>query len=288
MSKSLFLTVTTSIIFSLMPVAASAEVLPGGFLIGAAASTGSTTATLAFTSPISRNGEKVLSYSVRSYPEGGVGTLEQSGSGIIPVTNLVASTWYSFRIFAAFDSGITVISELSNSITTDGAQPTATATQPINKLILAKNPLTTTFDVKLESLNEKIAPLVSVSVPPGTLTSNLTLTLAPIVSAAQVSAGEIFVTLSGTDKGGRLVKKITKPLTLDLGVTTPGTAAIYSADSRNWVEVPLITQPGLSDAASMGYSINKENHLIILTRNLISYGVKRVQASLMISSIDFA
>ena len=84
-------------------------------------STSSTTADVSFTAPDSDGGATINSYTATSSPGGITGTVEQSGSGIIPVTGLQPGTSYTFTVVATNSVGDSLPSTASNSITTTGA-----------------------------------------------------------------------------------------------------------------------------------------------------------------------
>ena len=84
-------------------------------------STSSTTADVSFTAPDSDGGATINSYTATSSPGGITGTVEQSGSGIIPMTGLQPGTSYTFTVVATNSVGDSLPSTASNSITTTGA-----------------------------------------------------------------------------------------------------------------------------------------------------------------------
>ena len=96
--------------------------VPDAPTIGTATSTGSTTATVAFTQPANNGGSTITSYTATSSPSGITGTLNQAGSGTITVTGLAASTSYTFTVTATNAVGTSAASSASNSITTDVAR----------------------------------------------------------------------------------------------------------------------------------------------------------------------
>jgi alpha-tubulin suppressor-like RCC1 family protein len=96
--------------------------VPDAPTIGTATSTGSTTATVAFTQPANNGGSTITSYTATSSPSGITGTLNQAGSGTITVSGLAASTSYTFTVTATNAVGTSAASSASNSITTDVAR----------------------------------------------------------------------------------------------------------------------------------------------------------------------
>ena len=96
--------------------------VPDAPTIGTATSTGSTTATVAFTQPANNGGSTITSYTATSSPGGITGTLNQAGSGTITVTGLTSNTSYTFTVTATNAVGTSAASAASNSITTDVAR----------------------------------------------------------------------------------------------------------------------------------------------------------------------
>ena len=91
---------------------------PDAPTIGTANSTGTTTATVAFTAPASDGGSTILSYTATSNPGNLTATVTQAGSGTISMTGLSPSTSYTFTITALNLAGASSASAASNSITT--------------------------------------------------------------------------------------------------------------------------------------------------------------------------
>ena len=92
--------------------------VPDAPTIGTATSTGTTTATVAFTAPGSNGGSTILTYVATSSPGSITVTLTQAGSGTISITGLSATTSYTFTIIAHNALGNSVASGASNSMTT--------------------------------------------------------------------------------------------------------------------------------------------------------------------------
>ena len=92
---------------------------PGAPTIGAATSTGQTTATVAFTAPANTGGAAITTYTVTASPGGITAT---GSSSPITVTGLIAGTAYTFSITATNAAGLTSSSSSpSSSITTESA-----------------------------------------------------------------------------------------------------------------------------------------------------------------------
>jgi len=101
--------------------------LPGAPTIGAATAAGTSSATVAFTQPVSNGGSVITSYTATSNPSGITGTLVQAGSGTITVNGLASSTSYTFTVTATNANGSGFASAASNSITTSATTSTQRA-----------------------------------------------------------------------------------------------------------------------------------------------------------------
>ena len=93
-------------------------IVPDAPTIGTATSTGTTTATVAYTAPASNGGATITLYTATSSPGGVTGTLATAGSGTITVSGLSPSTSYTFTVKATNSVGQSAASAASNSITT--------------------------------------------------------------------------------------------------------------------------------------------------------------------------
>ena len=97
----------------------SPATVPGAPTIGTATAIGASTATIAFTAPVSNGGSPITLYTATSSPGGITGTLAQAGSGTITVTGLTAGgITYTFTVTATNAVGTGPASAASNSITT--------------------------------------------------------------------------------------------------------------------------------------------------------------------------
>jgi hypothetical protein len=107
------------------------DLAPGLPTIGVATATGTTSATVAFTAPVSNGGAVITSYTATSTPGNITGTLSQAISGTITVSGLSPGTAYTFKVTATNSLGTSASSAASNSITTTvGAALTPTFGTP--------------------------------------------------------------------------------------------------------------------------------------------------------------
>jgi len=103
--------------YSTASAAVTPATVPGAPTIGVATATGATTATVAFTAPVSDGGATITTYTATSTPTGGSGTLSSAGSGTINVTGLTTGTSYTFTVTATNSVGTSAASAASAAVT---------------------------------------------------------------------------------------------------------------------------------------------------------------------------
>jgi hypothetical protein len=81
-----------------------------------ATSTGSTTASVAFTAPTDNGGSPITGYTVVSNPGRRTASVSQAGSGTISITGLTPGTAYTFRVVAKNAKGESNLSSPSNAV----------------------------------------------------------------------------------------------------------------------------------------------------------------------------
>lgn len=173
--------------------------VPGAPTIGTATATGYSSATVAYTAPVS-NGENITSYTAVSTPGGFSGS---ASSGTITVTGLSPGTAYTFKVYATNAMGNGLSSGASNSITTSVAPA---ITMPNN---------TTTI---------KIAK--SVAIPSGAVALSWTGGVAPFTITAYTSPAGVAV--SATD-GNPYSTSVS--LTGTATTESASTGSLYSIDT---------------------------------------------------------
>ena len=91
---------------------------PGAPTIGAARALNSTSATITYFAPAFKGGAVITKYTATSSPGGLTGFALQPSSGTITVTGLKAGISYKFTVTAQNSAGVSIASEISNSIDT--------------------------------------------------------------------------------------------------------------------------------------------------------------------------
>jgi len=102
---------------------------PDAPTIGIATKTGTSTATIAFSAPVSNGGSPVAIYTATSLPSGVTVT---GTSSPITLTGLTSATAYTFTVTATNSIGTSSPSQASNSVTTDYINPNSPGAPTIN------------------------------------------------------------------------------------------------------------------------------------------------------------
>ena len=279
-------------------VAGLAPTVPGVPTVGAATATGQTTATVMFTVPVSNGGATITSYTATSSPGGVIGTLTQAGSGTITVTGLTAGTAYTFTVTATNSVGTQSALAASNSVTTPTVPPppavvptppivvvttppVASITRPVTGIARA-NEETVVF-ASIPTGDATTLP-VSVTIPSGAVSTDVTVWIAPAVTASEAASGFVTIKVWATDSADLSITKFDKPLVVDLGKVATGTTAAYSQDGIVWTTIELLSGTTLPDGVQEGYYVSVDGSTMILTRHLTYFGVKIVQVPLMLTS----
>lgn len=93
-------------------------VAPGAPTVTSVIATGTTSADISFSAPVSNGGGTITSYTATSTPGGITGSLSQAGSGTISVSGLTPGTSYTFTVTATNSVGTSSASSESSSVTT--------------------------------------------------------------------------------------------------------------------------------------------------------------------------
>ena len=159
----------------------------------------------------------------------------------------------------------------------------ATKTNPVTKI--AKPKERTIVAASIQTTNKETLP-ISVAVPPNATTKNLTISISPVVTASEATSGFITIKILASDDNGTPITQFQEPLIVNLGKVAAGGHPSFSPDGFIWTPIQLLLGDTLSDGLQQGYYIDADGSTIILTRHLTYFGVKLVQAPLILSGIS--
>ena len=160
--------------------------------------------------------------------------------------------------------------------------PVATVAAPVTRHV------TFTDETKVEASIEVPGAqtlAVSVTVPIGAVSHDVTVSIAPAMTAAEAMTGVVSIRVRITDSTGTPVTHFDKPLILSLGKVAADTTAAYSQDGLVWTLIVKLDGPSLPEGVQEGSYVAADGRLIILTLHLTYFGVKKIQAPLVMKAI---
>jgi LPXTG-motif cell wall-anchored protein len=161
--------------------------------------------------------------------------------------------------------------------------PIATIERPVTEVVRADATADTVVDATILGIGG-IQSVVSVTIPAGAISRDITITITPAVGPAEISSGFITIRVTATDSSGTSVTQFNKPLIIDLGHVNAGASVIFSQDGIAWIPIQLLSGTALPDGMQEGYYLAADGHTIILTRHLTYFGVKKTQVRLRVLS----
>jgi LPXTG-motif cell wall-anchored protein len=161
--------------------------------------------------------------------------------------------------------------------------PIATIERPVTEVVRADATADTVVDATILGIGG-IQSVVSVTIPAGAISRDITITITPAVGPAEISSGFITIRVTATDSSGTSVTQFNKPLIIDLRHVNAGASVIFSQDGIAWIPIQLLSGTALPDGMQEGYYLAADGHTIILTRHLTYFGVKKTQVRLRVLS----
>jgi subtilisin family serine protease len=155
--------------------------------------------------------------------------------------------------------------------------PVLTGNEPLTTTVSVTEPTVLVAQIQVASG----APLtLKVDLPAGALDEKATLEVRAAVTPEQIVQGLVIVRLDVRNDKGEPIRTFAKPLSINLGRMAPGVAPAYSPDGVTWTTIPQLSGTTLPDGAKDGYYVNDAGEVVILTRHLTFFGVKRTQQPL--------
>jgi hypothetical protein len=126
---------------------------------------------------------------------------------------------------------------------------------------------------------------ISITVPAGLVAEGSKLSVAPAVTPAEASAGLVTLSVVITDASGKRVTNFEKPLSLVLGkLDLSGLTLAYSEDGLVWKHVNMMAGVELPEGVTEGYFVDSLGNVVVLTKHLTYFGVKKTQTSISAST----
>ncbi len=158
--------------------------------------------------------------------------------------------------------------------------PVATVSTPVSETVDSDEATESVIEATLELLGGEWAE-VSVTVPAGASSSDLTLSISPGTSTGGISSRQLTIKVTATDSSGAAVTHFDKPLSVNMGHVAISSIPMFSEDGITWTEVPLLSGTTLPDSMQEGYYVASDGHTVILTRHLTYFGIRRLQKNLV-------
>ena len=227
---------------------------------------------------------------------------QTSGSANSLTTNSFAKSGYSFNgwntspdgsglLYAdgatyAFGSDLILyaqwilqIQPSSQPVPTSPVAPVATLSSPVSETVDSDEATESVIEATLELLGGEWAE-VSVTVPAGASSSNITLSISPATSTDSLGNSQLTIKVTATDSSGAAVTHFDKPLSINMGHVAATSNPMFSEDGITWTAVPLLSGTVLPDSMQEGYYVASDGHTVILTRHLTYFGIRKSQRNL--------
>jgi hypothetical protein len=243
-----------------------------------------------FANPISIDIPALANVGVPSYSRDGltwttipaVASIAQVGVGLLPDGYTRDSDSVTIYTTHLTDFGVRPVAvAVAPAPPAAPAPPTATVETPVTELVTAG--VESTVEASIEVAGGDNLQ-VTVTVPVGATTGNVTVSIKPDVTALDASTGVVSIRVNITDSTGAAVTHFNKPLSLNLGKPASDTTAAYSQDGLIWTVIAKLDGTTLPDGVQEGYYVAADGSLVILTRHLTYFASKRLQATLVLKT----
>ena len=210
-----------------------------------------------------------------------------SNTGVITASAQTPLGTYSLTVTATNDAGLQTDATISIVVrpipivaSNGGEQHASVALPPLATHKAPVTGVTTTIaETKVVASIETHLGLrvVSVLEPVGGVPSGATISIKPGPVEDESSDGRYTIEVNVTSPTGQDIDEFDKIFTLNLGRYIEGTIPAHSADGINWPALPLLKGDWLPAGAHDGYYIDELGNLIILTRHMTFFGLKKDQ-----------
>ena len=210
-----------------------------------------------------------------------------STTGVITASSAAPLGSYSYTVTATNDAGMQtdatiaiVVRPVPIVATNGGDEQTADPLPPLATLIAPVTGVTTTVaETKVvASIQTPIGlRVVSVLEPVGGVQAGATIAIKPGPAADESSDGRFTIEVNVTSPTGQDLDEFSKIFTINMGQYVSGTIPAHSADGISWPALPQLQGDWLPAGAHDGYYIDAQGNLIILTRHMTFFGLKKDQ-----------
>jgi hypothetical protein len=210
-----------------------------------------------------------------------------SSSGVITASSAAPLGTYEYTVTATNDAGlqtdatITIVVRPVPIVASNGGdKQTPAPLPPLATLIAPVTGVTTSVaETKVvASIETNLGfRVVSVLEPVGGVPAGAIIAIQPGPAADESSDGRFTIEVSVTSPTGQDLDEFAKIFTLNMGQFVSGTIPAHSADGINWPALPQLQGDWLPAGAHDGYYIDALGNLIILTRHMTFYGLKKDQ-----------
>jgi hypothetical protein len=266
---------------------------PGVPTMGSATA-GNASALVSWTAPSSDGGSAITGYTVTASAVSGHTCTAGASTTSCTVTRLTNGTSYTFTVTATNAVGTSAPSAESDEVTPllpalplspepPGvviAPPIATSDAPVIEMVTAG--AGGMVDATVQGTGGS-SVVVSVTVPNGATPNDISVTIAPAVTPAEIASGLMTVKVTVTDLAGTPITHFDLPLSINLGHFSYGTPA-YSQDGLVWIVIQKLEGTTLPVGVHEGYYVDAVGSIIILTDHLTYFGMKRVQPLLALGA----
>jgi hypothetical protein len=270
--------------------------VPGAPTIGSATAANAS-ASVSWTAPSSDGGSAITGYTVTASGARGQTCTGGALTTSCTVIGLANGISYTFTVTATNAVGTSAASAASNAVTpaappSGGGTPAPTPTPPPPPPPTAtvENPVSELVDVSVGGVVDAtiegtggVSIVVSVTVPAGATPNDITITITPAVTAAEVGAGLMSIKVTATDSTGALVTHFDLPLSINLDGVSIGTPA-YSQDGLVWIVIQKLDGTTLPAGVHEGYYVDAYGSIVILTDHLAYFGMKTTQPLLALGA----
>jgi len=142
------------------------------------------------------------------------------------------------------------------------------------------------MDVPLTIGPTDAAPIiVAVVVPPEANTENLVwnMMMSDRVQQSTVNEGYITIEVTATMQSGSDVTRLDAPIGIMLPAPPLDGVLAYSRDGITWTLIPQLLVPTLPENQEDGYFVEDDGSVMLLTRHLTGFGIRKPQAPLELS-----